>query len=62
MGCSAEAVSNWVEQADIDDGLAEGQTSDEKAELAELQRDNARLAKEVRILKAATAYFASDQL
>lgn len=63
MGCSSEAVRNWVAQADIDDGLREdGPTSDEKAELAELRRRNARLEKEVRILKAATAYFASDQL
>lgn len=62
MGCSGEAVSQWVKQADIDDGLAEGQTSDEKAELEQLRREKLKLEKEVRILKAATAYFASDQL
>ena len=43
----------------LDDGQP---TSDEQAELARLQRENVRLEKEVRILKAATAYFAKDQL
>lgn len=65
MGCSGEAVSQWVKQADIDDGLVDDEdamTSAEKAEVAELRREKARLEKEVRILKAATAYFASDQL
>ena len=65
MGCSGEAVSQWVKQADIDDGLVDDEdamTSEEKAEVAELRREKARLEKEVRILKAATAYFASDQL
>lgn len=62
MGCSPESVRRWVEQADIDDGHKEGLTSDEKDELAELRRQARRLEKENRILKAATAYFAKDQL
>lgn len=65
MGCSGEAVSQWVKQADIDDGLVDDEgamTSQEKEEVAQLRREKARLEKEVRILKAATAYFASDQL
>lgn len=62
MGCSAESVRRWVAQADIDEGRKEGLTSDEKDELAELRRQARRLEKENRILKAATAYFAKDQL
>jgi len=34
----------------------------EQAELTQLRREKVRLEKENRILKAATAYFAQDQL
>jgi transposase len=63
-GISGETVRNWVRQADRDEGRLDdgGPTSDEKAELAQLRRDKARLEKEVMILKSATAYFAKDQL
>jgi transposase len=63
-GISGETIRNWCRQDDRDRGrLDDGQpTTDEKAELARLQRENVRLEKEVRILKAATAYFAKDQL
>lgn len=63
MGCSTEAVRNWVKQADIDEGRRDdGSSSSEKEEVSELRRRNRQLEKEVRILKAATAYFASQQL
>ena len=63
MGCSTEAVRNWVKQADIDDGVRDdGPTSEENEEVARLRREKLRLEKEVKILKAATAYFAKDQL
>ncbi len=63
-GIPAETIRNWVRRADRDEGrLDDGQpTSDERAELAQLRRDKRRLEKEVRILKSATAYFASEQL
>ena len=63
-GIPAETIRNWCRQADRDEGrLDDGRaTSDEKEELAQLRRDKRRLEKEVRILKSATAYFASDQL
>lgn len=63
MGCSTEAVRNWVKQADIDDGVRDdGPTSKENDEVVRLRREKLRLEKENRILKAATAYFAQDQL
>ena len=64
LGCSAEAIRNWVRQADRDEGRRDdgGVTSDERERLRELERKNLQLEKENRILKAATAYFAREQL
>ena len=64
LGISAETIRNWCRSADRDEGrLDDGEpTSVEKQELAQLRRDEARLEKEVKILKSATAYFAKDQL
>lgn len=63
LECSAETLRNWVRRSDLDEGHRDdGLTSDEREELARVRREKARLEKEVRILKAATAYFAKDQL
>jgi len=35
---SEESVRRWVKQADIDDGIVEGQTSTEQSELVQLRR------------------------
>jgi transposase-like protein len=53
-----------VRQANRDEGRLQdgGLTSDERRRLVELERDKLRLEKENRILEAATAYFAKDQL
>ena len=63
-GISGETVRNWCRQADRDEGRRnDGElTTDERGRLAELERKARRLEKENRILKAATAYFAQDQL
>jgi transposase len=53
------AVREWVRQAEIDDGTRmDGLTSDERAELAALRRENRQLREDVEILKRATAFFA----
>lgn len=55
------AVRDWVKQADLDAGdRVDGLTSDEKAELAQLRRENRRLREDVDILKRATAFFAKE--
>lgn len=63
-GISGETIRNWCRQADRDQGRRRdgGLTSDERAEFERVKRDKLRLEKENRILKAATAYFAQDQL
>jgi len=60
FGISEHLVARWVKQANIDDGLVEGATSVEQAELVALRRRARVLEQEVEILRRATAYFAKD--
>ena len=60
LDLSETAVRRWVQQAEIDDGRAEGLTTDEKAELAALRRENRVLREEREILKKAAAFFAKE--
>ena len=59
---SPESVRRWMRQADIDDGVVNGQTSAEQSELVQLRRDKRRLEQENEILRRAAAYFARDAL
>ncbi len=43
---SVESVRRWVRQADIDDGVVDGQTSAEQNELVQLRREKRRLEME----------------
>lgn len=57
---SPESIRRWMKQADIDDGVKDGLTTAEQAEVVRLRRENRRLEMEVEILRRATAYFAKD--
>ncbi len=58
---SAQAIRNWVKQADLDSGRRDdGLTSDERDELQRLRRENRRLKEERDILKKAAAWFARE--
>ena len=59
---SPESVRRWMRQADIDDGVKDGLTSAEQAEVVRLRRENRRLEMENEILRRAAAYFAKDAL
>jgi len=54
------AVRAWVRQAEIDGGVREGLTTEERQELSALRRENRRLKEDVEILKRATAFFAKE--
>ena len=59
--CSAQAIRNWVRQADVDAGGREdGLTTDEREELRRLRREVKQLRMERGILKRATAWFARE--
>ncbi len=58
---SAQAIRNWVAQADRDAGRrGDGLTSGEREELRRLKRENRRLRQEREILAKAAAWFARE--
>jgi transposase len=58
---SAQAIRNWVRQADRDDGRrADGLTTVEREELRRLRRENRQLKTEREILAKAAAWFARE--
>ena len=57
---TATTIRSWMRQAGIDDGVIEGLTTDEKAELVRLRRENAVLREEKEILAKAAAWFAEE--
>jgi transposase len=58
---SAQAIRNWVKQADRDGGMrGDGLTTQEKEELQRLRRENKQLRVEREILAKAAAWFARE--
>jgi transposase len=60
IGCSGEALRNWVRQAEADAGLRAGLTSGEREQLRRLERENRELRRANEILKRASAFFAAE--
>ena len=62
LGISAHTLYGWLRQTDIDEGRAEGLTTEERAELVRLRRANRLLEMEVEILKRAAVFFARENV
>ncbi len=62
LGIGDGTLGNWVRQARTDRGEREGLTTEEKAELARLRKDNARLRMERDLLKRATAFWVKESV
>jgi transposase len=61
LGIYDSTLGNWVKQDRIDGGEREELTSDERARLRELERDNARLRMERDLLKRTVAFWVKEQ-
>jgi len=57
---SQDTLRAWVRQADVDGGRRDGLTTDERAELTHLRRENRLLKMERELLKKATVFFAKE--
>lgn len=62
LGCTTETLRRWVRQAERDAGHRPGLTTDERARLKQLERENVELKRANEILRKASAYFAQAEL
>ncbi len=62
IGCTAETLRRWVRQAERDQAQRSGPTTDERARLKALERENRKLRQANEILRKASAYIARAEL
>ncbi len=60
FGMTHETLRRWVRQAETDEGLRPGLTTDERERLKVLERENFELRRANEILKSASASFAAE--
>jgi transposase len=60
LGIYDSTLGNWVRQDRIDRGDQAGLTSDERAQLRELERENVRLRMERDLLKRTVAFWVKE--
>ncbi len=62
IGCAAPTLLEWVKRHEVDHGMRDGITSDERERIKALERENRELRKANEILKLASAFFAQAEL
>ena len=62
LGCTSETLRRWVRQAERDQGIRSGMTSDDRERLKKLERENRELKRANEILRKASAFFAQAEL
>ena len=62
IGCTGETLRKWVRQAERDQGLRDGTTTEAWDRLKALERENRELRQANEILRKASAYFAQAEL
>lgn len=60
LGIGVESLRLWVRQAQVDAGERGGLTTEERARMQALERENMELRRANEILKAASAFFAAE--
>ena len=62
IGCTAETLRHWLRQAERDQGLRPGPTTEEHERIKQLEREVRELRQANEILRKASAYFAQAEL
>ena len=62
IGCTAQALLEWVKKAEVDSGKRAGVPIDMAEKLKALERENRELRQANEILRKASAYFAQAEL
>jgi len=61
-GCTPETLRTWVRRVEVDIGRRIGLTSDERARMKELERENRELRRANEILRKVSEFFAQAEL
>jgi transposase-like protein len=61
IGCVAQTLHEWVLKQEVDAGLRDGVTSEERDRIKALERENKELRRANEILKLASAFFAQAE-
>ncbi len=62
IGCVPQTLHEWVRKHEVDTGLRDGVTTEERERLKALEREVKELRKANEILKLASAFFAQAEL
>ncbi len=62
IGCVPQTLHEWVKKHEIDTGMRDGITSEERDRIKTLERENKELRRANEILKLASAFFAQAEL
>lgn len=60
LGVHPESIRNWLKRYEIDHGERPGLTTDERARMKELERENRELRRANEILKSAAVFFGAE--
>ena len=60
LGVNHETLRIWVRRGEVDSGARPGLTTDERARIRKLERENKELRRANEILKAASAFFGAE--
>jgi transposase len=62
IGCVPQTLNEWVRKHEIDTGMRDGVTSEERERVKALEREVKELRRANEILKLASAFFAQAEL
>ena len=62
IGCVPQTLHEWVRKEEVDTGLRDGITSEERGRVTTLEREVKELRRANEILKLASAFFAQPEL